>query len=231
VPRIPARLWRGVEAQYQVATMSLVDSTAEQEVLEELLDAFKPPLPPEAKRVHYLLAAPFRYASPWPSRFRTPDDPGVWYGAQELETACAEVAYWRWRFVQDSEAFDLDGQPVITEHTFYRAEVDGRAVDLLAPPWSSWQKAWMDPGDYSACQALAQEARKAGVAWVRYRSVRDSSHRPCGAVLDPPALRVGNLTDQLSWVSAVRGERVSLTPKALGSRFQSFEYCFGGESG
>jgi hypothetical protein len=44
----PARrkLWRGVEAQHRVATMRLVDNTAEQELLEQLLESSKPALPP-----------------------------------------------------------------------------------------------------------------------------------------------------------------------------------------
>ena len=45
-------LWRGVEAQHVVATMRLADSLGEQRVLEELLEASKPPLPPEARGRH-----------------------------------------------------------------------------------------------------------------------------------------------------------------------------------
>ena len=68
-------LWRGVEAQHQVATMRLVDDLREQELLEQLLEASKPPLPPDASAAHYLLSTPFRYVSPWPSRFRTIPSP------------------------------------------------------------------------------------------------------------------------------------------------------------
>ena len=96
--RSRALLWRGVEAQHRISTMKLVDSVADQDLLEKMLEASKPPMPRDAQGMHYLLATPFRYASPWPSRFRAPGDPGVWYGAERLETACAEVGYWRWRF-------------------------------------------------------------------------------------------------------------------------------------
>ena len=38
-------LWRGVEAQHQVATMRLVDTVDEQLALEEIIEASKPPIP------------------------------------------------------------------------------------------------------------------------------------------------------------------------------------------
>jgi len=50
-----------VEAQHTASTMRLVDSLEEQASLELVLEESKPPLPPEARRLHYLLATPFRY--------------------------------------------------------------------------------------------------------------------------------------------------------------------------
>lgn len=223
--RVEAELWRGVEAQHKVSTMPLVDSTYEQGLLEEMLEQSKPPLPAAARKLHYLIGAPFRYASRWPSRFRTQAEPGVWYGAHRLETAAAEVAYWRWRFVRDSDAFQA--RPVLTEHTFYRAQVDGRAVDLSLAPWNAWRTAWMDPDDYSACQALARQARDAGIEWVRYSSVRDPQQGLCGAVFEPTALSVGDLTEQLTWASAVRGDQVSLVPTGLASPYRPLDFHFG----
>ena len=58
----------------------------------------KPPVPAGARTLHYLLFTPFRYPPPpGGSRFRGPNDPGVFYGADEVRTACAELGYWRWR--------------------------------------------------------------------------------------------------------------------------------------
>ena len=76
----PARfaLWRAVEAQRVVSTMALVDTLEEQAVLEQLLDASKPPVPAGADKLHYLLFTPFRYGPPpGGSRFRAPTDAGV----------------------------------------------------------------------------------------------------------------------------------------------------------
>ena len=96
------RLWRAVEAQHIASTLRLVGSVEEQSLLEGILDRSKPPLPGSAADLHYLLATPFRYTSPIGSRFRAPADAGVWYGAEKERTACAEIGFWRWRFLMDS---------------------------------------------------------------------------------------------------------------------------------
>lgn len=196
-----ALLWRGVEAQHRVATMRLVDSLDDQATLERLLEASKPPLPPAAEGLHYLLAAPFRYRSPYGSRFRAGTDPGVWYGAKERETACTEVGYWRWRFLMDSEG--LRGGELVTEHTVFQAQVKGVVLDLRREPWSAAAEAWTRRDDYAPCQALARAARAHGKAqWIRYASVR----RPggsCGAVLAPQALSLPEAHRLQTWVCKV----------------------------
>ena len=191
-----AELWRGVEAQHVVSTMRLVDSVGEQRVLEELLEKSKPALPPEAAGRHYLLFTPFRYRSPFPSRFRRPADPGVWYGAEELATACAEVAYWKWRFLMDSDA--LREAAVHSEHTFFRARVRGRCADLTAGPWKAAARNWTDERDFSECQAFADAARERDVAWIRYAAVR-ATNGVCGAVLKAQALSVSEPFEQQTW--------------------------------
>ena len=62
--RLAGAAWRVVEAQHRVSTMKLVDTLAEQSVLESLIDATKPPLPPECRRLPYLLSTAFRYGAP-----------------------------------------------------------------------------------------------------------------------------------------------------------------------
>lgn len=61
---------------------------------QRLLEESKPPLPPEAQDLPWLLSTPFRYPPPpGDSRFRGPDDPAVFYGAEHKITACAEAGY------------------------------------------------------------------------------------------------------------------------------------------
>ena len=178
--------FRMVETQHIAATMRLVDSAAEQDLLEHMLDDSKPPLPPEALGTHYLLSAPFRYLPPTGSRFRSQHMPGIWYGADDPYCACAEIAYWRQRFLLDSAG--LVQQHLYTDHSLYEAEVQGRAIDLQSPPWSQAEAHWQHPSDYTETQKLGAMVRDAGnVAWIRYASVRAPAH-VCAAVFDPRSL-------------------------------------------
>ena len=178
-------VWRIVEAQHVAATMRIVDDAAEQAVLESLLEASKPALPDAASGLDYLLATPFRYPPvARGSRFRAATDPGVFYGAATVPTACAELGYWRWRFLHDAEDLERIG-PVA--HTAFRAELRTTAVDLRAEPFRIDTTAWMHPDDYAATQSFARVARDAGVGAVIYRSVRAAEPSWCLAVLTPAA--------------------------------------------
>src|ERR1700741_5275331 len=80
--RFAGKVWRIVEDQHRSSTIKLVDTLAEHEILEQILEIGKPPLPSVATHLHYLLAGSFRYPpSPVGSRFRGPADPGVFYAA------------------------------------------------------------------------------------------------------------------------------------------------------
>ena len=70
--RLSGACWRVVESQHRVSTMKLVDTLEEQELLEVLIEETKPQVPPECRRLHYLLFTPFLYGAPYPagSRFR-----------------------------------------------------------------------------------------------------------------------------------------------------------------
>ena len=178
-------VWRMVEAQHIASTMKIVDSQAEQDLLETLLEGSKPAPPASAEVLDYLLATPFRY-NPLRSgsRFRSLIDPGVFYGAESVRTASAELGYWRWKFLKD--AVDLEKlEPVA--HTAFRAEVSTLAVDLRQPPFSTDAAAWQHPTDYSATQAFARVAREANLGGIVYQSVRDPHPAWCMALLTPQA--------------------------------------------
>ncbi|MFC5499781.1 RES family NAD+ phosphorylase [Caenimonas terrae] len=198
----PARrkLWRGVEAQHRVATMRLVDSSAEQELLEQLLEASKPPLPPDSQGLHYLISTPFRYSSPYPSRYRPANEPGVWYGAEQPETVAAELAYWRWKFLIESDG--LRDAQLVTEHTFFQAQFRGVELDLTAPPWATLRELLRDGNDYSACHRLAREVRARSAPAIdalHYESARRAGGM-CQAVLVPRALSLPAMHPQQTWV-------------------------------
>ena len=201
-------LWRAVEAQHVVATRALVDSLAEQEVLESVLEASKPRVPPECAGFDYLLYTPFRYPPPARgSRFRSYDDPGVWYGAEAIRTSCAELGYWRWRFIMDSHGLTrLDG----VAHTVFQAVARGKSVDLRKQPFARDEGMWSNPADYAACHGLARIVRAAATQIIRYASVRDPEHGGCGAVLDCRAFSgTGGVRQRQSWFLTVDRQRAS----------------------
>ena len=178
-------VWRMVEAQHTASTMKIVDNDAEQDLLETLLEGSKPAQPASALGLDYLLATPFRY-NPLRggSRFRAITDPGVFYGAESVRTASAELGYWRWKFLKD--AVDLEKlEPVA--HTAFSADVSTAVVDLRQPPFNVDAAAWQHLTDYTATQAFAHVARTAGVGGIQYQSVRDPEPAWCVALLTPLA--------------------------------------------
>ena len=127
--------WRVVESQHEVSTRKLVGSAAAQELLEQLLDAVKPPVP-AGKPLHYLLFTPFRYPPlRYGSRFGVRYERGLWYGSEQQRTAFAEVAYYRLLFLEGTEA-ELGA--LLTPLTSFTVRMrTARGIDLTAPPFDA----------------------------------------------------------------------------------------------
>ena len=186
MPIAEATVLRAVETQYVASTLRLVDSAQAQTVLEEALEASKPPIPADCSPLDYLLYTPFRYPpSPWPSRFRGPTDPGVFYGAGQARTALAEVSHWRLRFLLDAVDLSVVGP---TAHTLFSVRIRAATVDV-AQLESARQREILDPENYAAAQRWARQQRADGAEAIRYPSVRDRPGGVCWAVLSPKAFR------------------------------------------
>jgi hypothetical protein len=198
-----------VESQHIAATMKLVDNRDEQDLLESLLESSKPRQPDDTADLDYLLATPFRYdPKRGGSRFRAVTDPGVFYGAESVRTAGAELGYWRWKFLKD--AVELERlEPVA--HTAFRAEISAPVVDLRRPPFDADVSFWQHPTDYGPTQQLARAAREADVGGILYRSVRDPQPSWCLALLTPAgfAKRKPHAETQ-TWYLAVSPHEVTL---------------------
>jgi hypothetical protein len=220
----PARrlLWRAVEAQHQVATMKLVDDLDEQLVLEQLLEAGKPAPPPMpaggGRSKHWLLWTPFRYTSQYPSRFRRPGEPGVWYGADDTRTVAAEMAHWRRRFLLESDG--LRERELVVQFTFFQARMSGLELDLTQPPWTAKRSAWRDPEHYGACHRLAAslQGREPRAHAVRYESARLEGGT-CEAVFDPAAL-AGPVGEPQTWACKISARRVTFRRDREGHEFE-----------
>jgi len=155
--------------------MKLVDTLDEQSTLESLIDATKPPLPPDCRHLDYLLATPFRYGAPYPSgsRFRRAGmTAGVFYASKTSATAIAEMTFHRLLFFADSPQtpWPADAGDLTAFSVRFRTTTD---VDLTAPPFVAERARWTHPTDYGPCQALAETARDAGIEVLRYTSARD----------------------------------------------------------
>ncbi|MDP9083877.1 MAG: RES family NAD+ phosphorylase [Pseudomonadota bacterium] len=214
--RAQRRLWRAVEAQHIASTLRLVANVEEQLLLERILDQTKPPLPADADDLHYLLATPFRYSSPVGSRFRTAADSGIWYGAEAQRTACAELGFWRWRFLMESEGLAAMGP---SPQSVFQAGINGRLIDLTEAPFKRTRGEWTHPSDYGPTQSLALVARQANIDGIRYESVRDPEHGGAVAVLRPASFKPRRPLQQHTWLLTVRRDVVVWHREA-----QTFEF-------
>jgi hypothetical protein len=154
--------------------MKIVDTLAEQSLLEDLLERTKPPVPPECDHLHYLLSTPFRYGAPYPagSRFRRAGHtPGVFYGSTTPDTAVAEMAFHRLLFFADSPGTPWPANA--GEHTVFSTKFrTGAGLDLTAPPLNAQRDRWTHCTDYAPCHELADSARAVRVEALRYDSAR-----------------------------------------------------------
>jgi hypothetical protein len=203
--------WRVVEAQHQVSTRKLVDTADEQILLEELIDRAKPPDATRG-RLHYLLATPFRYPPlRYGSRFATRYERGIWYGSATTRTAFAEVAYYRFVFLEGSKA---DLGEVATQLTAFTVRVkSARGVDLVAPPFASFRKTIASPTSYKETQALGAAMRAAGVELFRYPSARDLA--PGGGInvgiFSPAAFGTAKPRELETWHCTASRSRVEVS--------------------
>jgi hypothetical protein len=183
--RFAGPCWRVVEAQHRVSTLKLTDTLAEQALLEELIEAAKPTIPPECRHLDFLLAAPFRHGAIYPggSRFRRAGRTlGVYYAAEMPATAVAEMAFYRLLFFAESPATPWPGDAA--EYTAFSAEIaTERALDLTRGLLADDAAIWADLTDYRGCQAFADTARAADGDVIRYRSLRDPARGGNLAVL------------------------------------------------
>ncbi|EJK80458.1 RES family NAD+ phosphorylase [Rhizobium rhizogenes] len=207
---ISGRYWRLVEAQHQVSTLKLVDTLEEQALLETLLEESKPALPPECADLDYLLATPFRYGAiyPYGSRFRRAGRTlGVFYASEQVETALAEMSFYRLLFFSDSPGTPLPANAA--EYTAFAAVIATKqAIDLTLAPLERDREAWADPVNYEACQSLADAARAGKVDAILYQSVRDPKGGKNIALLTAHAFAAREPVERETW-------RIRLSPAGV----------------
>jgi hypothetical protein len=197
-----------VEAQHVASTRKLVDDLDEQGLLEELIEGVKPPMPasPAHRRLHWLLATPFRYPPlRHGSRFGVRHQRGIWYGSLEVPTALAEVAYYRLLFL-DGTAAELT---LHVELTVFSARYDSAiGVDLTREPFARYRGRISSPTDYRTSQALGNAMREDGVEAFLYRSARALGGGTNLGIFSPDALVSRRPARQETWVCHATREGV-----------------------
>ncbi|MEO7863610.1 MAG: RES family NAD+ phosphorylase [Nitrospirales bacterium] len=198
-----------MEAQHINSTIKLVDSSEEQDRLEQLLEGNKPPYPPECAGLHYLLFTPFRYRPhKRGSRFRRDNQiQGVFYASEHPHTALAEKAYYSLLFYAESPNTPLPDNPV--PHTLFSVRYKAnKAVDLTEPPLNADERLWKDAADYTACQHLADEARKATIDLIKSFSARCPNNGKNISLLSCAAFGAKEPQQVQTWYIAVQPEEV-----------------------
>ena len=208
VQQIQGSLYRLAESQEQIATRRYVDSLQEQSVLEELLESSKP-VYIDYPHLDYLLRSPFRYPPlEHGSRFGRPHEMSLFYGAENISTTLAEVAYYRFRFFQDMSAHPKS--LLSSEHTIFSVNYDTNlGVKLQNRPFSQYSQQLRDPVDYSKTQRLGTDMRNAGVQSFQYESARDTERGICIGLFSPEPFVNSKPTEQTTWLCEVNSNAVA----------------------
>jgi hypothetical protein len=207
-----------VEAQHVVSTAKLTDTLEEQAILERLIEAAKPPLPRERAFAgrHFLLTTSFRYPPlRHGSRFATRAERALWYGAHDLRTVLAEVAYYRLVFLEGTAAPIAALEAELSVFSVrYRAR---RGIDLTRAPFDAHRAAIASKSDYRESQALGAAMREAGVEAFRYASARDPEGGTCFAAYAPSVFS-GAPEEPRTWWCRANAEGVLFLRKDALSR-------------
>ena len=122
------------------------------------------------------IMAAFTHLNPEGSRF-SDGSYGVYYAAHELETAIAESAFHRGRFLARTRE-----EPGEVDMRTYLADISADVVDVRGH--GRRKPDLMHPDDYRAAQAFAREKRTQGAGGIVYDSVRRAGGQ-CIAIFRP----------------------------------------------
>lgn len=165
---------RVVEDQNTSSTRKLVDSISEHETLEIMLEHSKPSIPQDENfnGLHYLLFTPFRYPPlQYGSRFGSYFERSLWYGSLEIETALAEVAFYRFLWLSGTSEKKLNNIEI--KLTSFIAEISTKlGVDLTQSPFIKFRENISSPEHYQYSRPLGKHLRENNVEAFLYYSAR-----------------------------------------------------------
>lgn len=156
--------WRMVEDQTRSSTRSLIDTTKEHEVLENILEKNKPKFTlygDEAafKGLHYLLFTPFRYPPLTNgSRFGGQFERNLFYASIDLTTAITEKAFYRLKLLLDGEG-NIGNKAIA--YTAFKINFNIHScIDLTKKPFSDYKEQISSPISHKDSQVLGKDLRE-----------------------------------------------------------------------
>jgi hypothetical protein len=181
--------WRMVESQHNSSSRDLVESREEHEILEELLEKSKPQI---ANNKHYLIFTPFRYPPlPHGSRFGNVFEPSLWYGSLNLNTAIAEVAFYRFKFFADTLAnLEYIEIPMTAFRSYIITE---NGIDLTELPFKTYQDKISNKSSYEFSQRVGTEMREAKIEAFIFTSARDKNSGKNFAAFTPEVFKMKDM--------------------------------------
>ena len=193
--------WRVVESQEEKATLNIVDSIEEQELLEAMLDAAKPAYREGTQGMHYLLKTAFRYPPlKYGSRFGTQLMPSYFYGSESFETALCETAYYRFIFLEHMSV--PYHAPIRSEYSLFRVTVASQnCLDLASQTFSEIEPQLTDPQSYAYTQKIGQWAseHQPPADIIRFYSARKPKAVNL-AIAEPKAIRSRQPKELRQWL-------------------------------
>lgn len=172
IKSVKTTAWRLVEAQEVTATRKLVDSFAEYQILENLIESQKPTLKTDLLDIHPLLYTPFRYPPlKYGSRFGNRFEPSLWYGSLDVTSSMSEKAFYQLNFLRGSKA---DFGLVESQLTLFSCDIKTkRGIRLEITPFAEFVNEISSPTTYDISQQLGANMRTSLVEGFTYQSARD----------------------------------------------------------
>lgn len=178
----PVSVFDRVARPEDLATVFEIESLTNDRLRNELGDlSHVPPAERVSGEGTTPIMAAFTHLNPLGSRF-SDGSYGVYYAARSVDTAIAETAYHKARFLAATQeaAIEIDMRA-------YAADLDARLHDLRGAT-AQWPALFApDPAAYAPAQAFARHLRDQGSNGVAYDSVRDPGGQ-CVAVFRPKVL-------------------------------------------
>lgn len=193
IQKINIQAWRVVEDQSRSTTRKLVDTSAEHDVLEELIEKNKPKIifyhdEQYFRGLHYLLSTPFRYPPlKYGSRFGSRMERSLLYASLTLDTALSEIAFYKLSFLHSSEG-NISGNT--TTYTAFRFNiVSDKFIDLSTSPFNNYSNEISSKTHYRHSQKLGNDMRQADIECFQYTCARDPQAGENLSVFTPKCLQ------------------------------------------